>query len=110
MIKSKSLRVKAERHSKMFALKSVMGGKCFLCGYDKNFAALDFHHLRDKNFLINTLTIQKNITLVYREAAKCVLLCSNCHRDIHFPSQSRRPDETKAAIDSLSLHKNNTIS
>lgn len=62
------------------------GGKCVRCGYDKNYAALEFHH-RDPNIkeyswikvrLQNKETRQK-------ELDKCDLLCSNCHAEIHNP-------------------------
>lgn len=39
-------------------LKMHFGGKCILCGYDKNFACLDFHHKNpaEKSFLVNAKT------------------------------------------------------
>lgn len=62
------------------------GGKCEICGYDKNIAALELHHLDpdkksfplDARHLGNT-TIEK----LLKESDKCVLLCANCHREIH---------------------------
>jgi len=59
-----------------------MGGKCSKCGYDKCPAAFDFHHLdpREKDFAISS---KLSWTVVVEELKKCVLLCSNCHREAH---------------------------
>ena len=61
-----------------------MGGKCCRCGYDKCLHALDIHHTdpeqKDPNFkqMRNILTAD-----LKRELEKCILVCSNCHREIH---------------------------
>lgn len=57
---------------------------CAICGYNKCVNALNFHHTnpKDKEFYINAYTItKKNIV---EELNKCILLCSNCHDEIHF--------------------------
>ena len=44
------------RHvSRKIELIKMMGGKCCLCGYDKNYAALDFHHINpsEKSFQLD---------------------------------------------------------
>ena len=65
--------------------------KCSSCGYDKSIAALDFHHL-DPSKKENNLTTffhlnrPKNNILhpkTIAELDKCVLLCANCHRELH---------------------------
>lgn len=65
-----------------------MGGSCKLCGYNKNITALDFHHLnpKEKNFKldIRMLASTKMLTLL-KEAKKCIVVCSNCHRELHNP-------------------------
>lgn len=60
------------------------GGKCENCGYDKCSAALDFHHTdpTKKEFNISILFGRK-FDLLKIELDKCVLLCSNCHRELH---------------------------
>lgn len=59
------------------------GGKCFICSYDKCIKALEFHHLdpTQKDFSIST--ISKSFETVKSELDKCVLLCANCHREVH---------------------------
>ncbi len=66
-------------------LVEYKGGKCVLCGYSKCIDALDLHH---KDPLTKDFGISKNgITRSWEknkaEADKCVLLCANCHREIH---------------------------
>lgn len=62
------------------------GGKCSICGYDKNLSALVFHHLRDKKFVIDSRTFDRcPQKLLDEELSKCVLVCQNCHHEIHHP-------------------------
>ncbi|CAB4141303.1 HNHc domain containing protein [uncultured Caudovirales phage] len=78
---------------KLLAVKHL-GGKCQNCGYDKCIGALEFHH-RDpgeKDFQIsngNTRSLDKLLV----EVDKCLLLCANCHRELHYgnsePSKDR---------------------
>jgi len=67
----------------------LFGGKCSKCGYNKNLAALCFHH-RDpeiKEFTWLKLRL-KSWESVVDELKKCDLLCSNCHNEIHSPDQN----------------------
>jgi len=62
----------------------LKGGKCKQCNLlynGTNACVFDFHHLKDKRFLLNVRNIgDKNWKIVLKEANKCQLLCSNCHR------------------------------
>lgn len=66
-------------------LVSIKGGGCKLCGYNKCPAALEFHHLdpAEKEFQINKRWSMSDEKLL-KELDKCVLLCSNCHREVHW--------------------------
>jgi 5-methylcytosine-specific restriction endonuclease McrA len=60
------------------------GGKCQNCGYCKNIAALEFHHVsadKEKTIAHWKVTFEK----MKSELDKCKLLCSNCHREEHHP-------------------------
>ncbi len=60
------------------------GGKCMVCEYNRSTAALDFHHLDPdkKDFTLSTR--KGTFDAAFRaELDKCVLLCSNCHREVH---------------------------
>ncbi len=61
------------------------GGCCQICGYDKYIGALDFHHLNpdEKDFTIAHIRQYKFDDLIKNELDKCLLVCSNCHREIH---------------------------
>lgn len=60
------------------------GGKCEICGYAKCLAALEFHHKNpnEKEFSISSKNI-RSFEAYLKEVDKCILLCSNCHREIH---------------------------
>lgn len=64
--------------------KDERGGKCELCGFDKHYNCLDFHHKipSNKQFSISQAS-RKKIEEVRVEAAKCILVCKNCHALIH---------------------------
>jgi len=58
---------------------------CALCGYNKCAAAMDFHHIGEKVFSLNTnLFCRHTNQEIADEIAKCILLCANCHREVHF--------------------------
>ncbi len=54
---------------------------CRLCD-EKEPCCLDFHHLHSKDFDISQMRGMNDIK-VKAEIAKCVVLCSNCHRKVH---------------------------
>lgn len=60
------------------------GGACVLCGYDRYAGALQFHHLdpETKHFALASRGLARAIAEVRAEAAKCVLLCANCHAEV----------------------------
>jgi predicted nucleic acid-binding Zn ribbon protein len=67
------------------------GSKCTKCGYNKNLAALAFHHLvpEEKKFKLDARTLSNRALIKVRsELKKCVLLCHNCHSEIHNPELS----------------------
>ena len=61
-----------------------MGGKCKVCGYNKYYGALDFHHINpnEKGFTLSKKATY-NFERVKIELDKCIMLCSNCHRELH---------------------------
>ena len=74
---------------RMRKLKSKMieykGGCCSRCGYDKYQGALEFHHLDPKEKDFNPSHLKKYTfnERIMSELDKCILVCSNCHREIH---------------------------
>ena len=86
-------------------LKDLMvyafGGQCAICGYSKCNRSLDFHHIdpSQKDINIGSFDVMNFDTLV-AEADKCVMLCANCHREVHegvteLPKKFIRFDQSK---------------
>ena len=74
---------------------------CFICGFDRHPAALDMHHVGDKEGKIAQLVaragqapLQRNVERLLKEAHQCVPLCANCHRLLHAGVLSL-PESTK---------------
>lgn len=66
-------------------LVEYKGGKCQNpeCCYDKCVAALEFHHIdpAEKDFAISAKSY--SFERLKKEVDKCVMLCSNCHIEVH---------------------------
>lgn len=60
------------------------GGACVCCGYDRYIGALEFHHRdpSEKSFGLARGGLTLGIDRMRAEAAKCVLLCANCHAEV----------------------------
>ena len=60
--------------------------KCAKCGESRGYV-LDYHHI-DPNIKENTIARMTsntyNLDEVYKEIEKCIVLCSNCHREFHY--------------------------
>ena len=57
---------------------------CAICGYNKCAAALEFHHKGDKEFNISLATAgNRSVKKIKEEMDKCIVLCANCHRELH---------------------------
>ena len=68
--------------------KAVMlcGGKCCKCGYDRNFSALHFHHTDQSKKEFSWIKARLySWDKVLEELKKCILVCANCHFEIHYP-------------------------
>lgn len=59
------------------------GGKCQICGYNRYQDALDFHHLVPSQKDYNISGGTKSFNTLKSEVDKCILVCANCHREIH---------------------------
>lgn len=59
------------------------GGKCLICGYNKCQDALEFHHVDPSQKDYNISGGTKSFDTLKSEVDKCILVCANCHREIH---------------------------
>ncbi len=62
---------------------AYLGGKCRCCGYNKSLAALQFHHIGDKEFGIAYRGYSRSWERVKKELQQCELICANCHAEGH---------------------------
>ena len=69
---------------KQWALE-YKGNKCEICGYNKCSEALDFHHtdMSQKEFNLSDRDLICDWSQIRLELDKCMLVCANCHREIH---------------------------
>ncbi len=61
------------------------GARCETCGYNRCIDALEFHHANSsgKDFSISERGYTRSWAKVKEELDKCILLCANCHRELH---------------------------
>jgi hypothetical protein len=71
------------------------GGECFKCGYSKCIRALEFHHNdpKEKDFHLSSYKVL-SWDKIKIELDKCILVCSNCHKEIHFELDKERITDT----------------
>lgn len=78
------------------------GNKCKMCGYNKNYTALAFHHLDsdEKDFTIGGIRSKTLKEEHKKELDKCVTVCHNCHSILHHklekPLKQRSKQSQKA--------------
>ncbi len=72
-----------QREAAKFFLMSPAKWKCQICGYNRYIGNLAFHHLSDKKFGISGTRLVRRLDKLITEASKCVLVCHNCHGELH---------------------------
>jgi transcription elongation factor Elf1 len=62
----------------------LMGGRCLVCNIEYHSCVFDFHHVfpDQKSFGISGSGITRSWESVQLELRKCIIVCSNCHRQI----------------------------
>lgn len=67
-------------------LVDLFGGRCESCGYDENLAGLSFHHKAGKDYQLDLRNLaNRSWKAIVSEAKKGILLCGNCHAEVHHP-------------------------
>lgn len=83
---TKSEAVKRWRKKSKDRIVEAMGGKCVICNYNKSTSALSLHHLDPKKKELSFGSIRANPKCwgkIVKELRKCILVCNNCHSEIH---------------------------
>lgn len=77
--------VKKRRKKLRELAREYRGGKCEICGYSKSQRALSFHHKdpKKKSFGISMKGLTRSWEKIRLEIDKCILLCANCHMEVH---------------------------
>lgn len=74
-----------------------MGGSCSICNYNRCLDALHFHHKnpKEKETKVSALLklSENSWERIKEELDKCILVCANCHAEIH-----SQPIENKKVI------------
>ena len=76
-------RQKKMRTKLQIIMRELKVNGCAICGYSKCDRALEFHHVnpKDKKYLVRAAEMGRED--LAEEISKCILLCANCHREIH---------------------------
>lgn len=78
-------------------LIELFGGECSRCQYSEFAGALEFHHIgpTQKSFALSGNALATHSWKeVQFEAEKCLLLCCNCHRLLHFNLKNTEHDKS----------------
>lgn len=87
----------------------IMGTKCQSCGYNKCNRALEFHHINPNSKKSKVSFKQSGFEKIIEELKKCVLLCSNCHRETHEYNLSHKTSFNKIKAEKYLLSYKNDI-
>jgi len=100
-------KVKKWRHNTKYRLIEAFGGECGICGYNKCSECLEFHHLDplEKEFSSGSYVSWDRVVV---EIRKCVMLCSNCHREVHY-NTTQIPDNIKRFDESFTTYKTDKL-
>lgn len=74
---------KRKRHLIKQYINNIKQKGCSVCG-EKDIACLDFHHINNKVRDVSSLIKNENLNKVKLEIEKYIVLCSNCHRKLHY--------------------------
>jgi hypothetical protein len=89
--------VKRWRKNTKQKLIDAFGKNCCVCGYNKCNEAMEFHHTdpTEKEFTWGSVNGHiRGWNYITVEIKKCVMVCSNCHKEVH-AGMSEIPDSAQ---------------
>jgi len=76
--------IKRRNFNKDFCNRVKSIKKCQNCN-EKRYWVLEYHHIHNKKENISILAHQgTSIKTLKNEIRKCIILCANCHKDMHY--------------------------
>ena len=90
---NKKMRENHRKRIDKFISTYKKGKSCSLCGYNKHYEILQFHHKEpsEKSFEITLHKIAKKTQEeIKKEMNKCILICPNCHFLLHSRGELRK--------------------
>ncbi len=85
---SQTDRAYVQKWSNKIKATNILGGQCSKCGI-KDIFVLDFHHVKDDKEKEVGKLLNKNWKTISNEIDKCILLCRNCHQEMHHQNMLR---------------------
>ena len=85
--------------------------KCTNCG-ENHPAALDFHHVEKHpdNRHVYNLTANGAYKKAAKEIEKCIVLCANCHRKVHYEEHKKKKEAEASLVKTYSSSSSSSSS
>lgn len=83
---------------------NLLGSKCIECG-EKDIHYLEFHHESDDKEDLVSQIIDNRWSDLEKEIKKCIILCCNCHAELHCPSLGKRFKNKLKLLKNLDIFK-----
>ena len=83
---SKCHLIRTSKRRQQIKVRAVeyLGGKCSKCGYNSCMAALEFHHIDPEKKDFGICGYSRSWEHLKEELDKCIILCSNCHKELEY--------------------------
>lgn len=92
------------RKARKRQIVNIIGG-CQICKYSRLISNLAFHHMKNKQLSLSERDFQRSWDKLTPEIRKCILICNNCHGEVHAGMHlevlDRKLAEVNLAVDKL---------
>lgn len=85
IIKKRTAAYKRKKTKELEEFKSTL--KCVICGENRPWC-LDFHHINPEEKEGEIVKLIESPRRLQEELKKCIVLCANCHRDLHYKERN----------------------